>query len=74
MAQKMKIMGNFFPECRYIPSDCGGELIFRNSSGDKYFGIDRDTLYRNILLMGAACSGKTTIIQSDIRPTSGSCQ
>ena len=62
MEQSIRLMGNYLPECRYIPSGHDPLLIFQDSGGKSYFGIDEDTLYRNILLMGASGSGKTTII------------
>ena len=47
---------------RYLPSNKEPRLFFRNDTGAEIFAIDEPSLFRNILLLGAAGSGKTNII------------
>lgn len=61
--QKVRISGNYLSDGRFVGTDEPAELIFRDGDrGDSYFAVDRTALFRNVLLMGAAGSGKTTIL------------
>ena len=63
MTRELPIFGDYLPECRFTPSGEAPELIFQDGErGSSYFSIDKTTLFRNVMLMGAAGTGKTNII------------
>lgn len=68
MTEEISILGNMLSNGKFRPSGEPAELIFRDgNTGRNYFSIDKPTLFRNLLLMGGAGSGKTTIINQAFR-------
>jgi len=60
--ERFCLAGTTLEEVRYIPGSGQPRLFFREQNSTNTFAIDETTLFRNILLSGAAGSGKTTVI------------
>jgi len=56
------LAGTTLEEGRYLPSNSRPRLFFRESNGSGTFAIDETSLFQNVLLLGAAGSGKTNVI------------
>ena len=68
MAEEIPILGNMLSQGRFHPTGEPAELIFQDGiTGRNYISIDKPTLFRNLLLIGSAGSGKTTIINQAFR-------
>lgn len=56
------LKGYTLPKCRFIPTVDKPVLLFRHAETGEIIGIDEKSLYKNILLTGAAGTGKTNVI------------
>ena len=62
VAEERVLKGSTLTEGYYQKTDQPPVIFFRDSSNGNVFGIDKTTLYKNILLTGGAGSGKTNVL------------
>lgn len=63
MVQQKRILGAFLPACSFQSTGGDPELIFRDGENKgRYFSMDETALFRNTMMMGAAGTGKTTVM------------
>lgn len=68
MTEEIQILGRMLSRCQFRPTGKPAELIFQDGeTGRSYFSMDKATLFRNLLLIGGAGSGKTNIINQAFR-------
>ena len=68
MIQEIPIFGDYLPHGRFYPTDETPELIFQDGkNAAHYFSIDKTTLFRNLMFVGAAGTGKTNVINQVVK-------
>lgn len=62
VTRKEALMGQLLENCSYQPSGDTPRYFFRDSSTSQIMAIDETSVFKNILLLGGAGSGKTNVM------------
>ncbi|MDD6032942.1 MAG: type IV secretion system DNA-binding domain-containing protein [Oscillospiraceae bacterium] len=62
ITHKQALYGNFLEQCRYRPSGEPPRYFFKDASSALTVAVDEPTVFKNILLLGGAGSGKTNVM------------
>ena len=62
VTDKTALMGGLLEQSRYINSGRQSRYVFADSSGRRMFAVDDVSVYKNVLLLGGAGSGKTNVV------------
>lgn len=66
---KEALMGRFLEDCSYQPSGDTSRYYFRDTETSQIMVVDDPTVFKNILLLGGAGSGKTNVMNQIVAQT-----
>lgn len=71
--EKKVLFGNIIEETEYVATEYEPRIIFRDHSMQHSFAIDEPTVFKNVLLLGSAGSGKTNVLNQIVAQTRAWC-
>ncbi len=63
------LQGSTLGHCTYQPTNQPGRYLFRETDTKKLFAVDEPTVFKNILMLGGAGSGKSNAINQIVAQT-----
>ena len=67
--EKKVLFGNIIEETEYEATGYEPRIIFRDHSMQHSFAVDEPTVFKNLLLLGSAGSGKTNVLNQIVAQT-----
>lgn len=67
--RETNLYGYSVQQGQYRPTNAPPRFLFRDQSTGRHFAIDEPTVFKNLLLLGGAGSGKTNVLNPDRRPS-----
>ena len=71
--EKKSLFGKIIEETQFKDSNYEPRFIFRDHSNTHSFAIDEPTVFKNLLLLGSAGSGKTNVLNQIVAQTRSWC-
>ena len=71
--KKRVLFGNIIEETKYEATEYEPRIIFCDRSMQHSFAIDEPTVFKNLLLLGSAGSGKTNVLNQIVAQTRAWC-